>query len=193
MNKLNIGCGDHPLEGWVNTDLNPCHPSIARLDATQPFVFPDGYFDYVFSEHMIEHVPYEGGRAMLYECRRVLRPGGKIRISTPDLYFLIGLLGMPFSPIQARYVAWACQTFNPGVPVSPVVVLNNFVRCWGHQFIYTPSALIELMHEAGFSDCRQRRIRESDDPELRDLENSGRMPPGFLQLETMTIEAEVPQ
>jgi SAM-dependent methyltransferase len=190
--KLNVGCGDHPLPGWVNTDLNPCHPSITRLDATQPFVFPDGYFDYVFSEHMIEHVPYAGARVMLYECRRVLRPGGKIRISTPDLNFLVGLCNPPHFPIEASYIVWACREFNPGSPARATVVLNNFVRNWGHQFIFDPTTLIDLMAEAGFSTFSHHRIHESADPELANLENDGRMPEGFLQLETMTIEAEVP-
>jgi predicted SAM-dependent methyltransferase len=193
VKKLNIGCGDHPLDGWFNTDLNPCHPQIARLDATQPFVFPDGYFDYVFSEHMIEHVPYAGARVMLYECRRVLKPGGKIRISTPNLEFLLELLEPPLQDIETGYIAWACREFNPGMPATAVTVLNNFVRCWGHQFIYDPRTLVMLMAEAGFTGFRDRLITLSEDPELADLENDGRMPEGFLQLETMTIEAEVAQ
>ena len=40
---------------------------------------------------MIEHLKYSDGQNMLKESFRVLKPKGKIRISTPDLQFLIDL------------------------------------------------------------------------------------------------------
>ena len=61
------------------------------LDATQTFPLPDCSFDYIFSEHMIEHVTYQNGKRMILECYRVLKPGGLLRISTPDLSFLVDL------------------------------------------------------------------------------------------------------
>ena len=89
--KLHIGCGENLLEGWLNSDLYPGSDRVLHFDATGRFPFADATFDYVFSEHMIEHVPYEGALSMLRECRRVLKPGGRARISTPDLRFLVGL------------------------------------------------------------------------------------------------------
>ena len=70
VKKLHIGCGDHLIEGWLNCDLAddwqimrgvPIYP----LDATKPFPFASGVFDAVFSEHMIEHIPYPAGCSML--------------------------------------------------------------------------------------------------------------------------------
>ena len=193
VTKLNIGCGDHPLPGWLNTDLTPCRGDIFRLDATQPFPFADEAFTHIFSEHMIEHVPYEGGLSMLKECFRVLAPGGRIRISTPDLHFLISLLD-PLSLIErgtARaYIEWACSIFNPSEPICGETVLNNFVRAWGHQYIYSRSMLHDSLRKVGFICITHYDIQKSADPAFIDLENDTRMPPGFLQLETMTIEAE---
>src|SRR6516165_6296561 len=54
MKKLHIGCGDHPLDGWTNCDLNPCRSDILRMDATRLFPFPDAEFHYVFSEKMTD-------------------------------------------------------------------------------------------------------------------------------------------
>jgi predicted SAM-dependent methyltransferase len=188
--KLHVGCGDHPLGGWLNTDLNPCHPVIGRMDATQPFPFRDGTFDLIFSEHMIEHVPREGGQAMLRECFWVLKPGGRIRISCPDRQFIIDLIELDELPeLAARYVEWARHHFS--LP-DAAAVGRNLERGFGHQFIYDWPALAGALGEAGFTGVIARRILESDDPELRNLENPGRMPPGFLQLETMTAEAERP-
>jgi len=44
--------------------------------------------------------------------------------------------------------------------------------------------------DAGFANITEHLIQQSDDPELCNLENDGRMPAGFLQLETMTLEGE---
>src|SRR3954451_18626949 len=79
VRKLQIGCGDNLHDGWLNADLFPRSASVIHLDATALFPFGDESFDYVFSEHMIEHVPYEQGLRMLSECHRVLKRGGKIR------------------------------------------------------------------------------------------------------------------
>jgi predicted SAM-dependent methyltransferase len=54
--------------------------------------FEDNTFDYIFSEHMIEHVDHDGAVAMLRECYRVLKPGGTICMATPDLAVIVGLL-----------------------------------------------------------------------------------------------------
>ncbi len=191
MKKLHIGCGHHPLPGWLNTDVSP-EPGVTALDATQPFPFPDGAFSRIFSEHVIEHVPFEGGAAMLRECFRVLSPGGRIRISTPSFAFLLGLLHPPLGELQRAYVAWATGLFYPAEQPSALLVVNNFVRAWGHQLIYDEPTLVALLRRAGFTDVAAFELGRSDDPELRDLENHERLPPGFLQLETMTLEATRP-
>ena len=192
MRGLNLGCGPNLLgEGWLNADLHPIDARVLRLDATETFPFSAGEFDRVFTEHMIEHVSYEDGRFMLSECFRVLRPGGRIRVSTPGLEFLFGLLYRP-DELTERYVEWACGAFSPGQPVRAETVINNFVRAWGHRYIYSRDALMESMHAAAFRKPYTCSIGESDDPAFVGLENAGRMPESFLQLETMTIEAEKP-
>lgn len=69
--KLHIGCGDHLLASWLNTDYEPVLPDVMRLDATQPFPFKDETFSYIYSEHVIEHISYWNGAKMLSECFRV--------------------------------------------------------------------------------------------------------------------------
>jgi hypothetical protein len=44
------------------------------------------------------------------------------------------------------------------------------------------------MISAGFSGVRRYSVGKSDTPELCNLEPVGRMPDGFFQLETMTME-----
>ena len=68
-------------------------------------------------------------------------------------------------------------------------VINNFVRDWGHLFIYDEKILRFSLEQAGFSNVIRCELNTSADEGLRDLEFEPRLPPGFLRLETMTLEA----
>jgi predicted SAM-dependent methyltransferase len=185
--KLHLGCGDNLLDGWLNTDYFPKSPQLLHLDATKPFPFPSDQFDYVFSEHMIEHIPYEGGTQMIRESLRVLKPGGKIRVSTPDMQFLFNLYQPEKSPLHREYIAWAARILN--MPAQEdTFVINNFMRCWGHTFIYDQKTLRRALEEAGFVNVELRQLNASTDVALQNLENIDRSPAGFLQLESMTFE-----
>jgi predicted SAM-dependent methyltransferase len=187
--KLNIGCGGHLLTGWLNTDYGPHLPMVMHLDARQRFPFKEETFDYIFSEHVIEHISYRGGLNMLTECFRVLKKSGKVRISTPDLAFLVDLTRPDKSELQRAYIKWAANTFISGAPDdNEVFVINNFVRDWGHTFIYDEKTLRGAMISAGFKIITKCGQLESEDAALRNLENENHLPPNFLRLETLTLE-----
>jgi SAM-dependent methyltransferase len=101
------------IPGWFNTDLLPTRSEVVYLDATRRFPFKNNTFDYVHSEHMIEHIEYDSALFMLRECIRLLRPGGKIPMSTPDLRVLAGLLFNETTPAQSFYVDWMTTNSCP--------------------------------------------------------------------------------
>jgi predicted SAM-dependent methyltransferase len=111
VRKLHLGCGGNILSGWLNTDLEPGSSDVARVDLTERLPFEDACFNYIFSEHVIEHLSYSQGLGMLSECHRVLRSGGRIRISTPDLAFLVDLYAAEKSDVQLRYIDWSTESF----------------------------------------------------------------------------------
>ena len=188
--KLHLGCGCNVLAGWLNTDLVPRSPQVARVDLTKRLPFGDACFDYLFSEHVIEHLSYGEALTMLCECHRVLRPGGRMRISTPDLAFVVGLYAAEKSDLQLRYIDWATANFICRAPVrADTFVINNFVRNWGHLFIYDEKVLRVSLHMAGFRGVEKCALNDSSDENLCNLENERRLPPGFLRLETFTLEA----
>jgi predicted SAM-dependent methyltransferase len=192
--KLHLGCGNNLLSGWLNSDLEPSSRRAIRIDVTKRFPFADATFDYVFSEHMIEHIPYAKGMLMLRECFRVTKPGGRIRISTPDLTFLMQIRRREKSELQQAYIRWATEHFIPDAPVyDETFVINNFVRNWGHAFIYDERVMRYSLAQAGFGNILRCDLRESDDPQLRQLENERRMPEGFVRLESFTLEASRPR
>lgn len=190
VKKLHVGCGTHLLSGWLNTNIFPQSPFVLHLDATTRFPFATGLFDYAFSEHMIEHITYEHGLRMLAECYRVLKPGGKIRIATPDLAFLVDLYGKNKSPLQMEYIEFATKECIPYAPYPlDTFVVNHFMRGFGHQFVYDFKTLEHSLVVAGFTAITKQEVRASRDEHLSNLENEGRMPAGFLKLETIILEA----
>jgi predicted SAM-dependent methyltransferase len=189
---LEVGAGRNKKPGWLASDLEAALDSNARripLDATRSFRLDDATFDYIYSEHMIEHVPYAGGHNMLKECFRVLKPGGTVRIVTPSLGFIMRILSSDRSKFEQDYLEWFLKHTLPDAPIqSNAFFFNIFVRDWGHIFIYDHQTLRHSMQAAGFTDIETCALNQSDHPELANLENTGRMPPGFLELESMVFE-----
>jgi len=83
-----------------------------------------------------------------------------------------------------------------GKSIKDTFIINNFVRDWYHTFIYDEKTLKSLLESIGFSDVKSYLISESEDENLKNLENindSENRGQGqtkeFLQLETFTLEA----
>ncbi|MEJ2378304.1 MAG: glycosyltransferase [Pseudolabrys sp.] len=163
---LNIGCGRHPLPGFLNIDIET--GSDMQHDVTQGLPFDDASVNGVFSEHFFEHISQSQGLEFLRECRRVLKPGGVLRIAMPDLDELVRRYcdadwrgdGEMF---QAGY-AWIDNRCE---------MLNLAMREWGHQWIYNEE---ELRRAATFAGLRVRGrgdIGQSEEPKCRGLAYRG--------------------
>lgn len=194
IRKLQIGSGPTNLQGWLGTDISPVAGQV-YLDATKAFPFADNTFDYVYSEHMIEHISWQDGLFMLKECQRILKPGGTIRIATPDLEVLIGLYKPEGNALAERYIQWITDNFlNDLNTYKSSFVINNAFRNWGHQFLYDGDLLQETMEEAGFTNIRRCAQSESNDENLRDIESHGKNVDDdeMARFETMVFEGECP-
>lgn len=191
--KLHIGCGPHRLEGWLNTDLNPFH-SLVLVDAGRRLPFDANAFDCIFTEHLIEHLEFRKGTQLLQECYRILKAGGKIRIATPNLQFLMDLYLPDKSELQKQYIRDGMARYFPHLEMPfEAVVINHFFRAWGHQFIYDFKTLEAEMKRAGFTGIQQEEVGESHDPRLQNLERHGqKIGQDYNKLETMVIEATKP-
>ena len=195
IKKLQLGTSNSPLAGWLNTDLLPTSRKIAYLDATRRFPFNDDSFDYVYSEHMIEHIDHESAVFMLSECFRVLKPGGKIRISTPDLKVYTGLHWKEKTAFQNHYIDWVTHRFMPEVDYcKEVFVINNAMRAWGHQFLYDRETINVMMTRIGFEDIQYYQPGASSDENLRGIELHGSLIEceEINQFEAFAVEGQTP-
>ena len=195
IKKLQLGVGPTALDGWLGTDIAPQSDRIVYLDATKPFPFDNDVFDYLYSEHMIEHMSWHEGLFMLQECQRVLKPGGTVRIATPDLEVLIGLYSRTENPLNQRYIKWITDKFltQVGVYKAPFVI-NNAFRNWGHQFLYDGNLLEMAMQNAGFANIKRCSPGESEHESLRGIESHGKnmADDEMAAFETMVFEGRSP-
>lgn len=195
IRKLQIGCGANLLPGWLNTTLYPFTPGAVFMDACQPLPMPDACFDYIFSEHVIEHLEFAEAARMLRECQRILRDGGRIRLATPDLQQIIAVYTQPQAQAQQRYLRWIMDSFRPQVgDYNPAHAINQSFHGWRHKFIYDEATLIKALQDAGFSGICRVQPGASADANLRGIEQHGKTvgSEAAMRYETMVLEAVKP-
>lgn len=82
---LNVGCGRCYHPEWTNIDLVACGPAVRQYDLRRGLPYEPDSFDAVYHSHVLEHLTPDDAAKMLAECKRVLRPGGVLRVVVPDL------------------------------------------------------------------------------------------------------------
>ena len=170
--KLNLGAGNNPIKGWINADIAPKDRSILYIDARKKMPFESNTFDYIVSEHLIEHLSIEEGKKMLKECFRILKKGGKIRISAPDIIFITSLYKK--NKDSKYYIRKITKRFLKDIykkNYRPVFVINNAFYNWGHKFLYDEKLLVETLQEVGFKDINRQTYGKSKDKNLDKIES----------------------
>jgi predicted SAM-dependent methyltransferase len=195
--NVSIGCGWDVREGWLNTDYGPNRLDVVFLDACKPMPFADATVDRYYAEHMIEHVPVPGAEMMLRECLRTLKPGGRIRLVTPDLVQLTRLLTEPEDPVVQQYSAAVAKVCNQprfeSAVMNTVRTFNIAVRDWGHEFMYDFATLKALLEAVGFRDVQRFPVNESADPGLKGIERHQLSVGDFINnFEGLVVEAAKP-
>lgn len=89
MKLLNLGCGSRFHQDWVNVDMISTNKGVIVCNLLKGIPFESNFFNVVYHSHLLEHLSKTDGVNLIKECHRVLKPGGIIRIATPDLEQII--------------------------------------------------------------------------------------------------------
>jgi SAM-dependent methyltransferase len=167
--KVHVGCGGHELAGWINIDNHPA-PLAINLDWGLPL--PTGSARYVFLAHLLEHLfhPAQSSR-LLAEIRRVLAPGGVVRIVVPDIERYLRAYANgdeAFFAERRRQRGLPAELTNletllpyAGAGATPDVLFDQ------HKFGYDFATLARAVERAGFVDVRRCGYQQSPHAELR--------------------------
>lgn len=182
---LQVGAGPMRLPGWLNSDLIS---GDIQLDIGRRLPLPDDSFAFAFGEHVIEHLPARAGEHMMSELFRVLRPGGVLRLTTPDLRKIIAIYEDRNPEIsQDAYKRYLGDLTGKRYG-HPCEVFNDFLRLWGHHYVYDEDDLTARLLAAGFAEVVRVEPGESAHERLRGVERHG-TEPWVNRAEAMCLEA----
>lgn len=165
MRRLNWGCGDHVAPGWINSDVKPGGHVDLVADIREGLPLESGSVDYAVSVHALPEFPYPELVPVLEELRRVLAPGGTLRLALPDLDRGIdayrageeGYFEVPPEEVRSLGGRFVVQMLWYG---------------WSRSLFTTDFAL-ELLEKAGFAEVRACSfgVTASGIPEIVELDN----------------------
>ncbi len=83
--KLHLGCGNTYIRGWCNVDVLATGCTDLVDDITILSCIANNSVEEIYACHVLEHFPTELIPIILKRWHEVLKPGGVIHISVPDL------------------------------------------------------------------------------------------------------------
>lgn len=176
--RINVGCGQSPINGWRNFDNSlslkltkipllcelllkfrllevpqynfikyAISNRIAYSDASKRIPLSSGSVEVLYSSHMLEHLDQTEAQVFFREAKRVLRPGGIIRLSVPDLSKQVRnyiISGDADSFIAGTQLCWQRpRTFCQRLRILVVGTRH-------HQWMYDGASLCRQLFNHGF-------------------------------------------
>lgn len=151
------------------------HLYYLEFDSRQPYPFEDASFEWAHAEHFIEHLELEETIGWLAEVKRILKPGGHVRVTTPDLRryiegYIDGENGF-FAEHRAR-LSRLRRFGESGVPDRPAWMVNQTFYLWGHKWIFDFDEIRFAAERAGFDPAHvvERAFNEGRVPEVTEMD-----------------------
>ena len=83
--KLNLGCYDRKIPGFVNVDIREDVAPDLLDDVFKLERVEDGTVDLIYACHVLEHADYKESDHALRRWHKVLKNGGTLRLAVPDM------------------------------------------------------------------------------------------------------------
>jgi predicted SAM-dependent methyltransferase len=212
LDKVNLGCGPNPPAGWLNVDGSwnawfSHHPYLRKAlvmiglirpefgthwsarplvhDLTKPLPFQSDTISAIYGSHVLEHLYQTDAQRLLLECKRVLKPGGVIRMVVPDLHaMVVDYLERKNGNSTSAEKAFAADQLNERLgyrnPAPPRGnVAYKFYTIWKefhfHKWMYDSESLKRSLSNAGFGGVMEKNFLQSDIPAIEQVEIEGRV------------------
>jgi predicted SAM-dependent methyltransferase len=151
--QLHLG-GWEVKQGWTIVNVEDRPGVDVRSTVTDLSMFPDGSAVEIYASHVYEHLGYQEELPRAFaEARRVLMPGGRLRISVPDMEVLCQLFLHPNAQASA----------NEQFKIMRMMMGGQMEPFDFHKVGFSHNILVALLKEHGF-----REFRRVDDFRLFD-------------------------
>lgn len=160
---VNIYDGTRPIPGFHNIALRSCLRKNGTLRGGLPH--DDGAVSGIVVEGCLEYLSEEDGIRFLRECRRALRPGGVLRVATPDLEDIL-------AHYEGDVPRSGTATLGAGQGLSgpPSEVRYAIAHKMGYRSIYNEEDLLRVGRTVGLAPMGRKDCDASEIDELRRVE-----------------------
>jgi len=136
---IHLGCGEQNAPGWINVDAQP-FPHVNFVGGVEKLpMFASNSANLIYACHVLEHISYQRYPEILKEWRRVLKPGGVLRIAVPDFDKLI--------------VIYQTEKNNINLVLPPMMGAQDCEHGF-HRGAFNEKYLSDLCLDAGFKKTR---------------------------------------
>lgn len=124
--------------------------NIKHANATKHIPLNDNSVDVIYSSHMLEHLDQKEAILFLNEAKRVLKPGGVIRLAIPDLSIAINQYN------NNNDADAFVEKIHMGL-IKPKTLLEKFkllfIGTRHHHWMYDGKSLCNLLSKNNFFNC----------------------------------------
>lgn len=156
MKKLHLGCGERNFgEDWIHID-NSQYEHIKYHDVCNLSQFKNNSVGLIYASHLIAYFDRDEVIMVLNEWKRVLKPGGTLRIATPHLRNMMYLYVFRNLPIEnflgPLYGKWKTN--------------DKYVY---HKTVYDFESLTKLLLDVGFKNIKMYDWRKTEHAQFDDF------------------------
>lgn len=171
---IHLGCGDVNSPEFINVDARSAPHIHYVRDVCDLSVFPDNYADLVYACHVLEHIRHCALRKTLWEWRRIIKPGGILRLSVPDFDKIVHIYESSDRDINS--------------------ILGPLMGGQGYEYnthyaVFNQRYLTDKLKEAGFIEVRQWEPERVTNHNFKDWANSDIVREGKAFAVSLNLEA----
>ena len=139
--KLHLGCGKRYLDGYIHVDIADFEHIDYKIPVDDLSIFKSGEVDEIYASHVLEYFDRSYVITVLKEWKRVLKPGGILRLAVPNFLKLVEVYKSSkdlSSIIGPLYGKWDIGD-------------QEFIY---HKTVYDEDSLNILLKEVGFKNIK---------------------------------------
>jgi predicted SAM-dependent methyltransferase len=142
--KLNLGSGYDLIKGFINVDyyIDTKEEGVEFVKADiRNMPFDKNYADYILCNNVLEHLPQGEVPDVLYEIKRILKPGGQAILIVPDF---TDIAKKWLEHIDPRKFDWTTYKF-----FSEIIFGNQMHDGEYHKTAFYPGYFNYILHMVG--------------------------------------------